>query len=232
MVGDADTARALGSGAGRGARHAAAGRPARGGHDQRRRRLARRRVDHGRHAGPGRPPSADAGRCRGLCRGLSRQDRGAPDHVHRHGLRLRRPGRRRQGDPSRGRRREVHEQVLQRRADPPRSLALVLAMAVARCVRRDGGGPIEDNVDRAGITAMEQASVLACDGDAETLGRRSRPTRARGPCRRPDEAALVAGAVPARGIRAVRRRRRADRAGRCRLRRHGWPAPVRAAPRR
>ena len=59
--------------------------------------------------------------------------------------------------------------MLQRQVIHRAPLALVLVMAVASC-GGDDGGAIEENVVRPGITAMEQASVLACGTDAETLG--------------------------------------------------------------
>ncbi len=43
--------------------------------------------------------------------------------------------------------------------------ALVAALVLGAC----GGGAIEDNVVRPGITAMEQASALACSNDAQAL---------------------------------------------------------------
>jgi hypothetical protein len=52
-----------------------------------------------------------------------------------------------------------------------RAAAIVVAAAatLAACGGDDGGGAIEENVVRPGITAMEQASALACDGDLQTL---------------------------------------------------------------
>ena len=44
--------------------------------------------------------------------------------------------------------------------------AVAAAAVLAAC---GGGGPIEENVVRPGITAMEQASALACSTDAEVL---------------------------------------------------------------
>jgi hypothetical protein len=48
--------------------------------------------------------------------------------------------------------------------------ALALAAAGAAVLSAcGGGGPIEENVVRPGITAMEQASALACSTDAQTM---------------------------------------------------------------
>jgi hypothetical protein len=49
-------------------------------------------------------------------------------------------------------------------------MALVLAVVVAACGGDDdSGGVIEEAVVRPGITAMEQASALACSSDAQTI---------------------------------------------------------------
>jgi hypothetical protein len=55
-----------------------------------------------------------------------------------------------------------------------------------------GGGPIEKNVVRPGITAMEQASVLACNSDAETLRQGIQIYTELQGAPPPDEAALIA----------------------------------------
>jgi hypothetical protein len=47
-----------------------------------------------------------------------------------------------------------------------RALGVGAAALLAAC---GGGGPIEENVVRPGITAMEQASALTCNSDAEVL---------------------------------------------------------------
>jgi hypothetical protein len=60
--------------------------------------------------------------------------------------------------------------VLHRQVTTRRIAAVALAsLALAACGGKDGGGAIEDNLIRPGITAMEQASVLACNGDLATL---------------------------------------------------------------
>jgi hypothetical protein len=46
---------------------------------------------------------------------------------------------------------------------------LLLGLCVGSSCTGDGGGPIEDNLIRPGITAMDQASVLACNADKAAL---------------------------------------------------------------
>ena len=60
--------------------------------------------------------------------------------------------------------------MLQGKLKRASALAVLAATALVACGDDDGGGgAIEDNVVRPGITAMEQASSLACGADGETL---------------------------------------------------------------
>jgi hypothetical protein len=72
-----------------------------------------------------------------------------------------------------------------------RSLGAAIAAAAvfAAC---GGGGPIEENVVRPGITAMEQASALACSTDAEVLRKSIEAYVLFENDPPPDEAALIA----------------------------------------
>jgi hypothetical protein len=57
-------------------------------------------------------------------------------------------------------------------ARPPALLFPLLilgVMVVSACGGDDGGGVIEDNLIRPGITAMNQASELACNADEAAL---------------------------------------------------------------
>jgi hypothetical protein len=76
-----------------------------------------------------------------------------------------------------------------------RAAAIVVAAAatLAACGGDDGGGAIEENVVRPGITAMEQASALACDGDRQTLQTAIESYTLLEGDPPPDESALVAG---------------------------------------
>jgi hypothetical protein len=69
------------------------------------------------------------------------------------------------------------------------ALAAVGAAVLSAC---GGGGPIEENVVRPGITAMEQASALACSTDAEVLGKAIEAYVLFENDPPPDEAALIA----------------------------------------
>ena len=69
------------------------------------------------------------------------------------------------------------------------ALAAVGAAVLSAC---GGGGPIEENVVRPGITAMEQASALACSTDAEVLGKAIEAYQLFENEPPPDEAALIA----------------------------------------
>ena len=78
------------------------------------------------------------------------------------------PGRRRQGDTSGGRREQVRPANAARRGDPPvlkQGVALVALLAAC------GGAaprPIE-TLERTGVTAIEQSKALACNGGTEVL---------------------------------------------------------------
>jgi hypothetical protein len=73
-------------------------------------------------------------------------------------------------------------------------VALVVVATLAACGDDDGsGGAIEENVVRPGITAMEQASALACNSDAEALRVAIESYTVLEGEPPPDEAALVAG---------------------------------------
>ena len=72
--------------------------------------------------------------------------------------------------------------------------ALAVVATLAACGGEDGtGGAIEENVVRPGITAMEQASGLACNSDAEALRVAIESYTVLEGEPPPDEAALVAG---------------------------------------
>jgi hypothetical protein len=67
--------------------------------------------------------------------------------------------------------------------------AIAAAAVLAGC---GGGGPIEENVVRPGITAMEQASALACSSDAQVLDQAIQIYTELEGDPAPDEAALIA----------------------------------------
>ena len=67
--------------------------------------------------------------------------------------------------------------------------AVAAAAVLAAC---GGGGPIEENVVRPGITAMEQASALACSSDAQVLDQAIQIYTELEGDPPPDEAALIA----------------------------------------
>ena len=67
--------------------------------------------------------------------------------------------------------------------------AIAAAAVLAAC---GGGGAIEDNVVRPGITAMEQASALACSNDAQALQQAVQMYTELEGGAPPDQAALVA----------------------------------------
>ena len=67
--------------------------------------------------------------------------------------------------------------------------AIAAAAVLAGC---GGGGPIEENVVRPGITAMEQASALACSSDAQVLDQAIQIYTELEGDPPPDEAALIA----------------------------------------
>ena len=74
-------------------------------------------------------------------------------------------GRRRKGDASGGRREQVHEQMLQGRL----VLALGAGLMVGLTACKGGAPRPIETLERTGVTAIEQASVLACNQDAEVL---------------------------------------------------------------